>query len=463
MSQPLRGETRAASENLLSGLVARLGHHALWDALLMFLPPTLALIYGCILLAQAAWFGQGTALGIALVMLGIAAVAVVFRYRPLVPNLTTAAHLVDERAGAQDHFLTLATIDSTNTPEPLVARLRQETAALGARVELKRDFPYQPKRSAYWSLGVSLLFVILLAFLVPIADSIVHPASVSQRLIRLAEKMAQAPKLTELSRELKALAAKLDEPKIPPEEKQAALKELEKKVEEQQKKEHEKPQQDLLGQAKSELKNAEQEQTASGQEPQKDQQQGGGSVQSNLPKDGQGESKQSQGSGGDEQGELNAQLSKDSQQGKSAQGNPKEPGSEKNQQQQGDANGNQPDPNQQAKDQKQDKLDKNQGGTKDGAGKNQASEEPPTGAPPSERFYQAGEGKDGVKNARYVKVQMPEDVIADSKGESRSAKESKAGRARSQVPVSNLPLPAHLPNAPTEKQQMPIEYRGIIR
>jgi len=462
MSQPLRSETRAASEYLLSGLIARLGHHALWDALLIFLPPVLALIYGCILLAQAAWFGQVTAFGIALMMLGVATVAVVFRYRPLVPNLTTAAHLFDERAGAQDHFLTLATIDSTNTPESLVARLRRETAALGAQVELKRDFPYQPKRSAYWSLGGSLLFAILLPFLVPIADSIVHPASVSQRLIRLAEKMAQTPKLAELSRELKALAAKLDEPKIPPEEKQTALKELEKKVEEQQKKEQENPQQDLLGQAKSELKNAEQEQTASGQEPQKDQQQGGGSVQSTLPKEGQGESKQSQGSGGDEQGEMNAQLSKDGQQGKSAQGNPKEPGSEKNQQQ-GDAKGNQPDPNQRAKDQKQDKLDKNQGGTKDGAGKNQASEEPPAGAPPSERFYQAGEGKDGVKNAHYVKVQMPEDVIADSKGESRSAKESKAGRAHSQVPVSNLPLPAHLPNAPTEKQQMPIEYRGIIR
>src|SRR5258706_10118700 len=137
---------------------------------------------------------------------------------------------------------------------------------------------------------------------------------------------------------------------------------------------------------------------------------------------------------------MNAQLSKDTQQGKSAQDNPKEPGSEKNQPQQGDAKGNKPDPNQQAKDQKQDKLDKNQGGTKDGAGKNQASEEPPAGAPPSERFYQAGEGKDGVKNARYVKVQMPEDVLADSKGESRSAKESKAGRERSQETVSNQPL-----------------------
>ena len=52
---------------------------------------------------------------------------------------------------------------------------------------------------------------------------------------------------------------------------------------------------------------------------------------------------------------------------------------------------------------------------------------------------------------------------ADAKGESRAAKESKGIRARPQVPVSNAPLPAHVPNAPTEKQQVPIEYRGIIR
>ncbi len=42
-------------------------------------------------------------------------------------------------------------------------------------------------------------------------------------------------------------------------------------------------------------------------------------------------------------------------------------------------------------------------------------------------------------------------------------KESKGGKARTQVPVSNVPLPAHVPNAATEKQQVPIEYRGMIR
>jgi len=51
----------------------------------------------------------------------------------------------------------------------------------------------------------------------------------------------------------------------------------------------------------------------------------------------------------------------------------------------------------------------------------------------------------------------------DGKFESRPSKDSKSGRSRSQIPVSNVPLPAHLPNAASEKQQLPIEYRGMIR
>jgi len=108
-------------------------------------------------------------------------------------------------------------------------------------------------------------------------------------------------------------------------------------------------------------------------------------------------------------------------------------------------------------------MAKNQGGSKEGAGKNQASEQPPEGTSPAERYYKAGEGNEGVRGARYVTVQLPEDLAADSKGEGRASKESKNNRARPNVPVSNVPLPSHVPNAPSEKQQLPIEYRGIIR
>jgi hypothetical protein len=60
-------------------------------------------------------------------------------------------------------------------------------------------------------------------------------------------------------------------------------------------------------------------------------------------------------------------------------------------------------------------------------------------------------------------VQLPEDVVADSKGASAASKDARNGQTRSKVPVSNVPLPAHVPNAPAEKQQVPLEYRGILR
>jgi hypothetical protein len=390
--------------------------------------------------------------------------AVLLRYRPLTPKPARAAKMIDERAGAKDHFLTLATIDPAQCPESLHTRLRRETDKFAHRVELKHDFPYHPKRSTFWSVGVSVIVALLVYFLLPVVDPLLNPPSAQQLLRDLAEKMAQAPRLNELSQQLKALAAKLDDPKLQPEEKQAAIQELERKIAEQQKQEQEKDNQNMLAQAQDQLKGSEQQQSASGQDQQKDQQKGGGNLQTNLPQEsGQGEGKQSQGDGGESKGETSAQLSKDMPQGKSAQANPNEPGQDKNQQRPGDAKGNQPDPNQPGKEQNNNKFDKNQGGTKDGAGKNQASEEPPQGAPPAERFYQAGEGKDGIKNPRYVTVQLPEDVQADSKSEGRMTKESKGGRARPLPPMSNAPLPAQIPNAPTEKQQMPIEYRGIIR
>lgn len=457
-------EAQARPEGLVRRLTTQLGRHALWDSLLICLPPVLAFLAAVFLFTKVAWLSQIAAMAVGIFVIGFAVLAVTLRYRPRIPKLALAARMIDERAGAKDHFLTLATIDPVQCPESLLSRLRRETDELAGRVELKRDFPYQPKRSAYWSIGASLMAALLVYFLLPVVELMVNPPSAQQQLRDLAEKMAPALRLKELSQQLKALATKLDDPKLPPEEKQAAVQELEKKITEQQKQEPEKNNQDMLAQAANTLKGTEQQQSASGQDQQKDQQKGGGNLQTNLPQEsGQGESKQSPGDGGESKGEMSAQLSKDMQQGKSAQGSPKEPGQDKNQQHQGDATGNQPDPNQPGKEQNKNKLDKNQGGAKEGAGKNQASEEPPQGAPPAERFYQGGESKDGIKNPRYVTVQLPEDVMADSKGEGRMTKESKGGRARPQAPVSNTPLPAHVPNAPTEKQQMPIEYRGIIR
>jgi hypothetical protein len=107
---------------------------------------------------------------------------------------------------------------------------------------------------------------------------------------------------------------------------------------------------------------------------------------------------------------------------------------------------------------------KTEGNREDKLGKNKQSEEIPRGAPPAERFSRPGEqGNEGIKGARYVTVQLPEDVAADSKGETTGAKDSKNNRVGPKLPVSNVPLPAHVADAPTEKQQVPLEYRELIR
>src|SRR6266540_3092084 len=398
-----RFQDRDRPENLVIRLIAQLSHHALWDSVLIYLPPALASIYIITSLSQAAWLSELTAILIIAVAIGCGLLAVMLRYRPLIPSVSSAAQLVDQRAGAQDHFLTMATIEQAHCSEAFMARLCHETASFGERVELKRDFPYKLKRSAFWSVGFSLLAVILMHVLVSLVEPGVRSLPVHQRLRGLAEQMAQKPGLNRLAQDLKALATKLE-----------------------------------------------------------DQKKGSGGIQSNLPQKGQGDSKQSEGGDGESKSDSSAQPSKDMQKGNSAQGNPKEPGQDKKQQG-ADAKGNQSDPKQPGNDQSKEKTGKSEGASKEGAGKNQASEEPPQGAPPAERFYKTGEGKEGIRGARYVTVQLPEEVAADSKGESRAAKESKGIRARPQVPVSNAPLPAHVPNAPTEKQQVPIEYRGIIR
>jgi len=459
-------------ENVVHRLVAQLSRHVLWDSLLLFVPPAAALIYIIAVLVQAAWLSQTAAVLAATVTLVLGTFAVLLRRRPLIPTVRRAARLVDQRSGAKDHFLTLATIDPATQSSSLLARLRSQTESFLHRVELKRDFPYRLKRSAYWSLGASLIAALLMHLLPPPAQSARYSATMTERLRDLAQQMAAKPDLRALAQELEALASKLDDPRSSPNETQALAQKMEHEIEERQKKEEQKDNRDLLSQAASGLEGVEQQQAATGKEQQRaasgkeqeqDQQKGGGGIQSNAPQDGQGENKQSQAGSGQSKGESSAQLGQEKMdQGKSAQTNSKEQSQEKNQA--GNSKNNQPDPNQPGKDPNKEKVGKTEAGSKDGAGKQQASAEPPPqGGPQADRFYKPGEGKEGFTVKGYVTVQLPEDIVADAKGESRTTKDSKNNRARTPIPVSNVPLPAHIPNTPAEKQQVPIEYRGIIR
>jgi hypothetical protein len=448
-------------ESLLQRLVARLSRHLLWDALLIFVPPNAALIFCVGALFWSSWLNPLPALFALALALGATLLAVWLRLRPGRPSITAAARLVDRRTGAQDHFLTLATVDRANEPAQLLTRLRQQASGYRLQIELRRDFPYHFRRSAFWSAGISLFAILLLYFFLPAVQSARPPLNLSRQLREAARELAKNPNFNSLARELEAVAAKLDDPNTPAKEKQALMQQLEQKITEQQKKEEQKENRDSLGQTAQALSGAEkQESSASGQEQKKDQKSGGG-LQTNAQQQGQGESKQSQGGAGEGKGESKAQSSKDIDQGQSAPGDSKAPGKDKNRQ--GDGKENQPDPNHPGKD-SQEKAGKTEGGSKEGAGKEQkAAEAPPQSGPLAERFYRPGEGHTGMKGAGYVTVQLPEDVIADAKGETRAIKDSKNNRNKTQIPVSNIPLPAHVPNAAAEKQPLPIEYRGIIR
>jgi len=453
-------QSRDSPEQRVGRLVAQLRNHALWDSLLIFSPPLLIAIYLAVYLYRGAWIAPITFLLLSGAVIGVGLLAVVARTRPLIPSVRSAARLVDEKTRAKDRFLTLATIDVALWPAALVGRLRSEAAAFLEPIDFRREFPYRIKRSFYWSFLVSLIAAALFHLSMPLMGSNRRQAPTYEKLSALAEKMAQRPPLSALAHELQSLAMKLEQPNIAEQEKQTLIHKALEQVEKQQKKEEEKESRALLGEASSTLQDLEQQ---SGRSQQKDSEKGDGGAQSNPSQEGQGEGKQSQG-GGDSKGELNAERSKDMQQGQGARGDPKEQGKEKNQQNQRDGKDNQPDPsNKSDKDTGKELTGKTPGGSQEKLGRSR-SEEIPQGAPPAERFYQPGEqGKEGVKGARYVTVQLPEELAADSKGEGAISKPSKETRAYPKAPVSNAPLPAYVPDAPTEKQQLPLEYRGIIR
>jgi hypothetical protein len=457
-------EERQGPEKLLHRLTVQRRNHVLWDALLVFSPPWVATIFLVIQLFRAAWIGPtGGLLTIAIAAI-VGLLAVLFRYRPLIPSVTSAARWVDQHAGAQDRFLTLATVEASQSVPALVSRLRTEATEFQRRIELKRDFPYHVKRSFYWSLLGSLVAALLFYLLLPAGGSSARRVSGPEQLRQLAAKMAQRPGLSELARGLQSLATKLEEPKSPPQEKQSLIQEMEEKVGEQQRNPQQKENKDLLGQASSTLQGLEQ-QSGSGQNQRDEQDKGGGGIQANLPQEGQGEGKQSQGGGGDSKNDQSAQLGKETDQTKSTQGASQDQGQESNRQKSGEGKGNQPNPNKPDTSKTTEAAGKTAGNSAESGGKNKPSEEIPRGAPPAERFNPAGEqGREGIKGAHYVTVQLPEELTADAKGESTGKREGgRDGKARPKLPVSNVPLPAHVPEAPTEKQPMPLEYRGMIR
>jgi hypothetical protein len=454
------GKQRYGSpEDFVHRLVRHLRNHVVWDSLLTLSPPILAVIYLAAALYWGSWIPVLPFLVLASATIVIGLLAVIFRVRPRTPSIPAAARLVDDKAEAKDRFITLATVEASASSEAMLARLRHEAVGMLSRVEIGRDFPYRLKQPFYWSTIGSIAVIFLFHLLVNSAFTKPR-VSPQQRIRDLAEQMTQRPPLAEIARGLQVLADKLEHLQAPSEEKQSLIDELQEKIERQQDREQEQDNQNLLSDASSTLKTLEQETTGGAQDEQKSQ---GGGVESNASQEGQGEEKESQSGGaGDSKRELSAQLNPELKDGKSAQADPQAKGQEKNSGNQKEQKANQSDPSNPEKttNESAGKMKENS----EGRSGNKRSDEMPTDGPPAERYRQPGEqGPNGIKGAKYVTVQLPEEIAAASSGVTTSSKDGKESKNRPKLPVSNVPLPAHVPEAPAEKQRMPLEYRDLIR
>jgi hypothetical protein len=452
-------QARGSPEQRVRRLVAQLRNQVLWDSLLIVSPPLLGSVYLAVYLYQAASITSATLLLLSGAALCTGLLGVVLRTFPLVPSATFAARLLDDKTAGQDRFLTLVTMDAARGAAAWVERLRSEVAALLERIDYRRAFPYRIKRSFYGSLLVSFIAVVLFHLFIPLVTSNVRQAPPQQRISEVAEKIARSPSLSALAQELHTLAVKLQQPNLSEQEKQALIQPIREQVEKQRKSEPEQESRALLGQALSTLKELEQQSPRSQEQ---DSEKGGG-AQASLSQQGQREGRQSQ-DGGDSKGQLNASQNTGMQQAQAAQGgSPKEQGKETEPKDRHDGQSHQAQAEKAQKDAGMERAGKTQGGSQEKPGRSR-SEEIPQGAPPVERFHKPGErGQEGVKSARYVQVQLPEDLVADSQGEGTMTKQSREAKAYPKAPVGNVPLPAHVPEAPAEKQQLPLEYRGIIR
>lgn len=445
-------------EKRLNRLLLRLRAQTLSDSLLIFSPPLAAGLYTATYLYGSGWIPHVIFMMVSALAIVLGALAIAASYWSRRPTLSRAACLVDETLAAKDRFITLATIESSHHSHPFLTRLRAEASEILGRVEARRDFPYRVKPSFYKSLAASCFAVLLFHLSFPFLQTPIPSAVSPTELLALAEELVQSPALSEIAQEAQSLAARLQDPRVSRQEKQALIQELQQKLDEQQQREDQEVNRNLLAKAGSTLRGLEEQQSGS-RDGQTKSEQGTGQIQDNLPQEGQTNGQSSGGMDGAPEDALRAKAAGDHQQASAS-----------TQLQSSERRQNETDGKTPQQDQSETDADRQTKGTekaKSGSekvGRSKASEEIPRGAPPEERFHRAGEeGKEELKGARYVTVQLPEELAADSKGLPSGSSGVAPNKSRSKVPVSNVPLPAHVPDAPTEKQQIPLEYRSVIR
>ena len=438
-------------EGLLQGVQRHLARHAAWEALLLSLPVLLAFSYIAFFSYRFSRLDPSVLLTIgALFFLAIGALGF-WRYRSLVPSLSSVARLIDERTQAENRFITLATVDPRVSSPALWSRLRQEAVAFLRRLHVERDFLFRLRRSFYDSLIVALLVILAFHLFIELEPRLAGRQKTVEDPAALAQRLGRVPRFAELARQLNALAAKLSDPTATAGEKRAAIERASQEVKKQMAAQPEQAghSQELLQQTKETL-SALQDNLEKGEERGAD----GGRERSPEGRDGGQNQKEGEGTKDSQQRDAQSPSrdlsessptaeAKDST-GKGA-GGRSGFGAEPREQEQGGAS----------------KAGRTEGAeTKPTRGQ----WEPNLKGETSERLLRPGEqAGPGVKEARFVIVQLPEEETEGSSGGGSSgAKRKKPSLAR--PPVDNLPLrgPDSAAASP-EQQKMPLEYRGLIR
>jgi hypothetical protein len=472
-------------ETLVDRLRDRLTIHALWEAVLIFLPLLLAGGYIVFILYRFAWVGADAVLitNAALLVAAGAAAAALSRRRA--PSRRLAARLIDEKADGQDRFMTLATIDPAVCSPALLSRLRAEAASFQSRLEVRKDFPFRVRRSFLNSCIGALVAIMVFHVLFELLPAM-RPASPAEEMALMSHKLAGKPRFFELSRRLATAASKLENGKLSEQERQSIYQEMLEQLGRQIALEKANGGTDgaLLEQTREELKKLQKrEDTWSITLPFK--------LPSLFPIPlpwikQPGEEAE------DDTGDKGAGGS----QARSAQergaGQNKIPGRTELQKENGATKQPIPAPN--AKDQtlpdpsSTGRLDVKESGEK--KGKKTGSEDQgtaagrePKGGLPSktgeprgdrigtgskfgekipERFLGPGEkGQAAAKDARFVIVELPEEETGPATGRTSDGKRKVSGTI---LPSANLPLGRpDGPDAAAEKQMLPLEYRGMIR
>ncbi len=487
---------------IISAARSRLARLAALGTVAYFLAPAVTAILLAVFLpaiGAASWerlgyvldpaVAEATRLGLACVgvatMLGAAAAA--WRSYRKANDFIAAAERLDERLGAHEQIVTLATLAGPETPEPLKGHrsplfpllwrnVMSALSGVNPRDEFRLDVREPLKRSSLYAAGLAIVLGLAMLALVEPPTPLQKAAMRLNRIAGEIERNAAGPGDLALAKAVRKAAQDLTNPNLPPNEK---LKRLETAMREVQKKHPQKSTAGNSGGSKSAGGGGTTSTNTAGNRKVEGQGEGPGQGKGKAPgKRGEASGKKK---GGQNQTiKLQNELSKAEAlvqtQGQSRKksgtkpslgkktGNAPTPGNNPNLQggQKKNGKGQMPKPAEQGEKKSRGSAARGQSAKKTGAGvgNTHLGEFP---APVRyQRFYKPGEKGAAldIKDARYVTFRIPS--ATPSGGEGKTVIDT--GRPRATTPYTNAPLAPTRENLPPEERQLvPPRYRDLIR